>query len=69
MWLYWVEIKHYSALVKNELTVVIKALGLPPHHALVPALFGASTSRYTHESALISGHYTEYVHSRVDTHW
>jgi len=45
MWLYWVEIKHYSALVKNELTVVIKALGFPLHHALVPTLFGASTSR------------------------
>jgi len=59
MWPYWVEIKHYSALVKNELTVVIKALGLPLHHVLLPALFGASTSRYTYKSALISGHYTE----------
>jgi len=69
MWPYWVEIKHYSALVKNEFKVVIKTFGLPLHHALVPALFGASTSRYTHKSALILEHYTEYVHSRVDTHW
>ena len=37
MWQSRVEIEHYSASVKNELTVLIKALRLPPHRVQVPA--------------------------------
>ena len=39
MWQSWIEVEHYSALVKNELTVLIKALGLLPHCVQMSALF------------------------------
>jgi len=44
MWQSQVEIEHYSTSVKNELMILIKALGLPPRHMQVPALFVDSTS-------------------------
>ena len=55
--------------VKNELTVLIKSLGLPLLHAQVPALFVASTSSYSHESPLTSGHHIKYARGTVDTPW
>ena len=51
-----VQIDDYSALVKNELVMLMDALGLPQHCADVLALIVASTSSYTHESALTLGH-------------
>jgi len=48
---------HYSASVKNELTLLIKSLGLPLLRAQVPVLFVACTSSYAHESPLTSGCY------------
>ena len=56
MWQSQVEIKQCSASVKNELTVVIKFLGLPPFGRPVPVLFIASTISYAHESAFTSGY-------------
>ena len=41
--------------VKNELTVLIKSLGLPLLRAQVLVLFIASTSSYAHETPLTSG--------------
>ena len=67
MWQSWVENVRYSASVKNELTVLIKSLGLPLLHAQVPALFVASTSSYSHESPLTSGHHIKYARGTVDT--
>ena len=57
MWQSRIEIEYYSALVRNELVALIKALGLPQRGAQVSVLFVASTSSYTHESALTSGLY------------
>ena len=65
MWQSHLEIEHYSVSVKNELTVLIKALGLPPPRAQVSALFVPYTSSYTHESAFTLGYYVEYTR---DTH-
>lgn len=56
-----VENEHYSTLFQNELTVPIKALGLPPHRVRVLALFTACTSSYAHESAFTLGRYIEYT--------
>ena len=67
MWQSWVENIHYSDLVKKEITVLIKSLGLPPPHVQVPALFVASTSSYAHESPLTSGRHIENAHDTVDT--
>ena len=67
MWQLWVENVPYSASVKNELTVLIKSLGLPLLRVQVPALYVASTSSYAHESPLTSGCYIEYTRGTVDT--
>ena len=67
VWQSWLENVHYSALVKNELTVLIKSLGLLTLCVRVPVLYVASTSSYAHESPLTSGRYIEYTHSTVDT--
>ena len=61
MWQSRVENVHYSASVKNELTVLIKSLGLPLLRARVPALFVACTGSYAYESPLTSGRYIEYT--------
>ena len=55
MWQSHLEIEHYSVSIKNELTVLIKTLGLPPRHAQVSALFVACTSSYNRESAFHLG--------------
>ena len=62
--------QQYSASVKNELAVLIKALGLPPHHGQESALFVASTSTCSssHKSAYTSGHYIEFIHTVLETH-
>ena len=54
MWQSQVEIE-YSTSVKNELTVVIKFLGLPPFGVQVPVLFIASMISYTHVSTFTLG--------------
>jgi len=69
MWQSRVENVHYSASVKNELTVLINALELPLLGAQVPALFVACTSSYTHGSPLTSGRYIEYACGTVDIRW
>jgi len=66
MWQSRVENVHYSASVKNELTVLIKSLGLPLLCAQVPALFVACTSSSAYESPLTSGCYIEYTRGTVD---
>ena len=66
MWQSWVENVHYSTSVKNELTVLIKSLGLPLLRAQVPVLFAACTSSYANESPLTSGHYIECARGTVD---
>ena len=68
MWQSRVENVHYSASVKNELTVLIKSLGLPLLRAQVPALFVACTSSYAYESPLTSGRYIEYTRGRTISH-
>ena len=45
----------------GQLVALIKDLGLPQRGAQVSVLFVASTSSYTHESALTSGLYKEYT--------
>ena len=52
-----VEIEHYSVSVKNELRVLIKALGLLLRRVQVSALFVACMSSYGHKSAFILGRY------------
>lgn len=49
MWQSSIEIKHYSASVKNEFTALIKVLRLPLHHVQVSVIFIASMSSYAHE--------------------
>jgi len=66
MWQSRVENVHYSASVKNELTVLIKSLRLPLLRAQVPVLFVASMGSYAHECPLTSGCYTEYACGTVD---
>ena len=66
MWQSRVENVHYSTSVKNDLTVLIKSLGLPLLRAQVPALSVACTSSYAHESPWTSGCYIDYARSTVD---
>ena len=67
MWQSRVEIEDYSALAKNELVMLIEALGRPQLFAEVLALIVAWTSSYAHESAVTSGVYTVYARGTVNT--
>ena len=67
LWQSRVEIEDYSALAKNELVMLIEALGRPQLFAEVLALIVTSTSSYAHESAVTSGVYTVYARGTVNT--
>ena len=67
LWQSWIEIEHCSASVTNELAVLIKDLGLPPHRARVSVLFITSTSSDAYESGFTLGHYIEYAPGTVNT--